>query len=77
MAKINENKKIQKRRTADEMNAALTAFCTGTQQVSIPPQMDDSDVVLADCIAELLESRQKLEEIRGWMKTWLATDNRK
>ena len=77
MAKINENRKIQKYRTADEMHAALTAFCMGMQQQSIPPQTDDSDVVLSDAIAELLESRQKLEDIRGWMKTWLATDTRK
>lgn len=77
MAKIIQGKTIQRKRTADEMHGALAAWCNGTAQMSIPPQVDDSDIVLSDAIAELLEARQKLEELRGWMKTWLATDSRK
>ena len=77
MAKIIQGKAIQRKRTADEMHNALGDFIAGTPQMSVPAQIDDSSVVLSDAIVELLESRQKLEDIRGWMKTWLATDSRK
>ena len=77
MAKISEHKTIQRKRTESDMRQALTDFCTGKQQISIPPQVDDSDIVLSDAIAEVLELRAKVEELRGWMATWLAKDSRK
>ena len=74
MAKVNDGKKIQKKRTADEMNAALADFCNGTPQRCIPPQVDDSDIVLSDAIAEVLELRAKVEEFAaGWQRGWQRT----
>ena len=77
MAKISEGKPIQRKRTADEMHQALSDFCNGKQHMCIPPQVNDSDIVLSDAIAEVLELRAKVEELRGWMATWLAKDSRK
>lgn len=70
MAKLNENKRIQKRRTADEMRNALHALVAGTAQRSIPPQVDDSDIILTDAIEELLEARQLIEDMRGFTAQW-------
>ncbi len=72
MGKTNPNKVIQKRRTEVEMRAALEAFCTGKPQRNAPPDIDDTDIILGDCIEELLESRQMIEDVRGFVATWSA-----
>lgn len=77
MTKINPNKRIQKRRTEAEMRKALKAFCDGKPQRCIPPQDDDSDIILQDCIEELLEKRQLLEEIKEFVQAWNAKFQRK
>ncbi len=76
MAKINSEKTIQRRRTEDTMRQALTAFCNGTAERTIPPQVDDTDIVLNDAIEELLEARAKLASIEGFMRQWLAKAQR-
>lgn len=75
--KINPSKTIQKFRTEDELRHAVYALCDGKAQRTIPPQVDDSDIVLLDAIAELLELRQQVEDVRGWMHAWLAKATRR
>jgi hypothetical protein len=70
MAKINALKSMQKRRTEVEMRKALADLCIGKPQRTIPADVDDSDVVMRDCIEELLESRGLLEGIRGFVQEW-------
>lgn len=78
MAKVNPNKRIQKRRTEQEMRKALGDWQAGSaQHLHIPPEIDDTDIVLQDCIEELLESRQLLEEMRGFVSQWYARFTRK
>lgn len=77
MAKINEQKRIQRPRTESEMLAALSAFKLGKQQYSNPPQVDDDDIVLRDCIEELIEARKTIEEMRGFVSVWYARFNRR
>ncbi len=72
MAKVDPRQPIQKRRTSEELYAALNAFMFGKQQTCIPPQDDDDDIVLRDCIEELLQSRQLLTEMRNFAQIWLA-----
>lgn len=69
MSKVNTNKKIQKPRTEQEMRAALSNFCKNKFTMCVPPQTDDDDVVLLDCIEELLEARQQQEDVRGFVMT--------
>lgn len=52
------------------MRMALMHFCDGCPERSIPPQIDDSDIILNDAIEELLEKRQVLEDIRGFVQAW-------
>jgi hypothetical protein len=70
MAKIDPKKKIQKRRTEEEMRCALMDYDTGHTQRSTPSQDDDTGIILKDCIEELLEARKTLEQIRGFVSEW-------
>jgi hypothetical protein len=72
MAKIDPRQTIQKRRTEEEMRGALSSFMRGSSQRSIPPQDDDTDIVLLDCIEEVLQSRALLTEMRNFAQIWLA-----
>lgn len=73
MPKINPSKKIQKRRTEQEMRNALASFA-GQQPAT---DVDDAGVVLSDCIEELLESRQLIEEIKQFVWFWSTKFQRK
>jgi hypothetical protein len=70
MAKVKPEKRIQKYRTEDEMRRALSDFCKKKGVMSLPPQDDDSDIVLMDVIEELLEKRSLIEDIKGFVTTW-------
>lgn len=75
--KINPSKSVQKHRTEEELRTALADLYHGTPKRNAPPQVDDSDIVLSDAIAELLHLRQQVEDVRGWMHAWLAKDTRR
>ena len=76
MPKINLQKKIQRRRTEQEMRNALLSLVD--MNVARPAlDVDDPDIVLGDCIEELLESRQLLEEIKSVVFSWNAKFQRK
>lgn len=77
MARVNTQKRIQKRRTEAEMRKAVQAFIDGKAQRSIPPQDDDTDIILIDAIEEVLESRQLIEEIKAFVQSWAAKFQRK
>lgn len=78
MAKINPNKRIQKRRTEQEMRNALGDWRAGSaEHLHVPSEMEDTDIILQDCIEELLEARQLLEEMRGFVSQWQARFTRK
>jgi hypothetical protein len=66
--KINPQKKIQKQRTEQEMRTALYDFRIGHPKLNI--DIDDTDTVFADVIEELLEKREILEQIRGFVVVW-------
>lgn len=66
MAKVVETRKIQRRRTEVAMRRALQDFIDGKRQMSIPPQDDDTDIILRDCIEELLELRQIVEDVKSF-----------
>jgi hypothetical protein len=70
MAKVKPEKRIQKYRTEDEARRALSDLCKKKGQMSIPPQDDDSDIILTDVIEELLEKRSLLEQIKGFVMEW-------
>lgn len=72
MSKIDPRQVIQKRRTSEEMHQALDDFIHGKQQVSMPPQDDDTNIVLWDCVEELLWSRALLMEMSNFIQLWLA-----
>jgi hypothetical protein len=75
--KVNPQKTIQKHRSKDALDRALALFCAGTPERSIPPQVDDSDIVLSDAIAELMEARQSMADLQMWMQQWLARSARR
>lgn len=76
--KINPNKKIQKHRTEQEMRVALSDWSVGSaQHLHVPSEIDDTDIILNDCIEELLECRQMVEEMRGFVSQWNAKFSRK
>lgn len=77
MSKLNPNKLIQKRRTEQEMRTALKNFCGGKNEFCVPPQIDDDDIVLNDCIEELLEARTIIEDIRGFVQSTYQKMNRR
>ena len=66
MAKVVETRKIQRRRTEVAMRRALQDFVNGKPQVTIPPQDDDTEIILQDCIEELLELRQIVEDVKSF-----------
>lgn len=66
MAKVVETRKIQRRRTEVAMRRALQDFINGKAQISIPPQDDDTEIILRDCIEELLELRQIVEDVKSF-----------
>ena len=57
---IDINKKIQKVRTEEEIHKALSNFCHGRHTMTVPPQIDDDDIVLYDAFRELKEARKTL-----------------
>ena len=65
MARINELKHIQKQHSEEQMRKALQDFIDGKHCLRVPVADDDADIVLADTINELLESRTIVEEIAG------------
>jgi hypothetical protein len=69
MTKLDPLKKIQKHRTEEELRSALTAIRKGHYRGSAPAQDDDTDVVLQDCIEELMELRQLVEELKGFAQS--------
>lgn len=77
MAKVNTQKRIQKRRTEQELRSALTSLVEGKAERSTPAQDYDADVVLTDCIEELLEHRQLIEEIKATVFQWQVKFQRK
>jgi hypothetical protein len=77
MGKINPNRKIQRYHTEDEMRSALERLSSGRGVKSIPPQVEDDDIVLTDCIEELLEGRRLFEEMRGFTQVWSTKLTRK
>jgi hypothetical protein len=72
MAKIKENKRIQKLRDEVTMRRALQDLIDGKAQRCIPPQDDDSDIIILDVIEELLEKRGIVERIRNFVVTMNA-----
>lgn len=75
MTKINPNKLIQKRRTAQEMHDALYAFRIGSPELH--NDIDDTDTVFSDVIEELLEARAIIEDIRGFVQSTYQKMNRR
>jgi hypothetical protein len=57
MSNIDINKRIQRYRTDDEMQTALSAFVHGRPTMHIPAQVEDHDMVLLDAIRELVDRR--------------------
>lgn len=71
MAKINPQKKIQKRRTEVEMRQALLKlYDSGGNMACLTADVDSPDVILQDCIEELLEARQMIEDIKAFVQSW-------
>jgi hypothetical protein len=60
---IDPNKKMQKVRTEDEIRQALSNACHGKLRMTVPPQVEDDDIVLYDAFKELLDARKKLARI--------------
>jgi ornithine carbamoyltransferase len=77
MAKVNPQKHIQKRRTEQEMRNALSFFAGQRAERSTPSDIDDADIILTDCIEELLEARQQMEDVRAFVQSWQAKLSRK
>jgi hypothetical protein len=51
------------------MRDALHDLRIAKPVVSVPAQVDDSDVILKDCIEELLELRNLREQVRGFIQS--------
>ena len=62
MSTIDFDKKIQKHRTEEEMRKALLQLLERKHMLSVPPQVEDADIVISDVIEELLEAREKLSK---------------
>jgi hypothetical protein len=65
MTTIDPNKKIQKIRTEDEIRKALLNLLERKHTLSVPPQVEDADMVLSDVIEELLEARETIEQYKA------------
>lgn len=72
MTTIDPNKKIQKLRTEEEMRKALLQLLERKHMLSVPPQVEDADMVLSDVIEELLEARKKLAILEPLRDAWFS-----
>jgi regulator of extracellular matrix RemA (YlzA/DUF370 family) len=77
VAKIDVSKKIQRRRSEDEMRNAVADFMYGKAQRSTPTQDDDTHIILLDVIAELLEARQIMEDVKAFVQSMTAKTARR
>lgn len=66
--------RMQKKRTEVEMRQALLDLKGNAKKA---PQDDDPGDILTDCIEEILESRQLIEEIKNFVQAWAAKFQRK
>lgn len=57
MTAIDPNKKIQRIRTEEEIRAALSNLIHRKHTMTVPPQVEDDDIVLYDAFKELLQAR--------------------
>lgn len=74
MAKVNPLKRMQKKRTEQEMRDALSKLCNNQACID---DVDSPDIVIQDCIEEILENRQLLEEMKSFVQIWTAKFQRK
>lgn len=65
MTTIDPDKKIQRIRTEQEMRVALLNLLERKHTLSVPPQVEDADMVLSDVIEELLEARKTIEQYKA------------
>lgn len=72
MAKIDNRKVIQRRRTAEELRKALLSVAP-----LVPTDSDEPACILRDGIEELLEARGLLEEMRNFVTQWHARFRRR
>jgi len=71
MTRIKPNQKIQRPRTEEEMRGAIADIRTKSAVVSKISQDDDTDIILLDCIEELLEARSTITKIRNFVHAWM------
>lgn len=72
MTTIDPNKTIQKYRREEEMRKALLQLLERKHTLSVPPQVEDADIVLSDVIEELLEARKKLALLEPLRDSWIS-----
>lgn len=65
MARITEEKHIHKHRAEQEMRKALQEAIHGKVRMCIPPDDEDTDIVLYDMFHELLDLRRGLYVIES------------
>jgi hypothetical protein len=63
VTKMTTEKPTPRRHTEQEMRIALSDAHLGITS-------GDADAILLDCVEEVLEHRQTLEEIRGFVQIW-------
>lgn len=61
MPTIDPDKRIQKIRTEEEIRKALSNLIHRKHTMTVPPQVDDDDIVLYDAFKELLDTRKTLD----------------
>jgi hypothetical protein len=61
MTTIDPNKRIQRHRTEEEIRQALSNAIHGKVTMCVPPQIEDTDVILYDAIKELFELREQVQ----------------
>jgi hypothetical protein len=64
MTTIDPNKHIQRQRTKDEIRQALSDMCHRKPTMHVPPQVEDTDVILYDAFKELLELRTQVQKVQ-------------
>jgi hypothetical protein len=62
MTTIDPNKHIQRQRTKDEIRQALSDMCHRKPTMHVPPQVEDTDVILYDAFKELLDLREQVQQ---------------
>lgn len=72
MTAIDPNKTIQKYRTEEEIRKALSNLTHRKHTMTVPPQVEDADMVLSDVIEELLEARNKLALLEPLRNAWIS-----